>query len=208
MSMGLAGDGLAALWLEVFQGAHIVQPVGELDQNHAHVGDHGQQHLAHIFGLPVLAIGKLDLVDIGDAFDDAGHLLAESGFDLLVGGGRIFNRVVQQAGGNGGRVHAHIGQDLGHFERMNDVRLAGGPHLAFVVVDAELPGLADQLDVFAGAIGVDLLQECFNALVDGLLFLSLLVGVAHHRLRLPLRGQGRAKYLYRFNLPVYRHSSL
>ncbi len=63
--------------------------------------DHGQQHLAHVFGLAVFAVGELDLVDLGDAFDDVGDLIAEAGFNFLVGGGRVFDRVVQQAGGDG-----------------------------------------------------------------------------------------------------------
>ena len=126
----LAGDGLAALRLQMLQGAHIVQPVGQLDQHHAHVGDHGQQHLAHVLRLPVLAIGEFNLVDVGDAFDDARHLVAKAGCNLFIGGGRVFDRIVQEAGGDGGRVHAHIRQDLGHLQRMDDIRLTGGPHLA------------------------------------------------------------------------------
>ncbi len=90
----LARDGLLAVGLQVLQGAHIVQPVGQLDQHHPHIRDHGQQHLAHVFGLAVLAIGELDLVDIGDALDDVGHLVAESGGNLFVGGGRVLDRVV------------------------------------------------------------------------------------------------------------------
>jgi hypothetical protein len=80
----LAGDGLLAVGLQVLQGAHVVQPVGQLDEHHAHIGNHGQQHLAHVFGLAVFAVGKLDLVDLGDALDDVGHLLAKLGRNLLV----------------------------------------------------------------------------------------------------------------------------
>jgi hypothetical protein len=80
----------------VLQGAHVVQPVGQLDQHHPHIGHHGQQHLAHVFGLAVFAVGKLDLVDLGDALDDVGHLVAELLRNLFVGGRRVLNRVVQQ----------------------------------------------------------------------------------------------------------------
>ncbi len=161
---GFAGDGLLALRPQMLKGAHIVQPVGQLDEHHAHIGDHGQQHLAHIFRLAVFAIGKLDLVDIGDALDDVGHLLAEAGLNLLVGGGRVLDRVVQQARGDGGRVHLHLRQHLGYLERMNDVGLAGGPHLALMMPNAKLPGLANEGDVFAGAVGVDLLEQRVKAL--------------------------------------------
>ena len=76
--LGLAGDGLLAVGLQVLEGAHVVQTVGQLDQHHAHIGDHGQQHLAHVFCLAVFAVGKLDFVDLGDALDDVGHLVAKA----------------------------------------------------------------------------------------------------------------------------------
>ena len=160
---GLAGDGLLAVGLQVLEGAHVVQPVGQLDEHDAHIGDHGQQHLADVFGLAVFAVGELDLVDLGDALDDVGHLVAEVGFNFLAGGGRVFDGVVQQAGGDGGRVHLHLRQHFGNFKRMNDVGLAGGAHLALVVLDAELPGLADEADIFTGAIGLDLAEKRFKA---------------------------------------------
>ena len=153
--------------LQVLEGAHVVQAVGQLDEHHAHVGDHGQQHLADVLGLAVFAVGKLDLVDLGDALDDVGDLVAEVGVDLLAGGGRVFDGVVEEARGDGGRVHLHLRQDFGHFKRMNDVRLAGGAHLALVMLDAELPGLADKCNVFTGAIGLDLAEKSFEAAVDG-----------------------------------------
>ena len=79
----LASDGFAAVGLQVLQRTHIVQAVGQLDENHANVGDHGEQHFSHVFGLAVFAVGELDLVDLGDAFDNVRHLIAEVGFDLL-----------------------------------------------------------------------------------------------------------------------------
>ena len=92
-----------------------------------------------------------------------------SGFDFLVGGGRVFDRIVQQAGGDGRRVHLHLGQHLGHFERVDDVGLAGGAHLALMVLNAELPGLADEGNVFAGSVGLDVAEKRFKTLVDDFL---------------------------------------
>ena len=219
----LPRDSFLALRPEVFQGAHIVQPVGQLDQHHAHIGDHGQQHLAHIFRLAVLAIGKLNFVDIGDAFDDARNLRAEAGLNLLVGGGRVLDRVVQQAGGDGGRVHSHIRQHLGHLQRVDDVRLARGPHLPFMMADAELPGLADQGNVIAGAVGVDLLEKSFDTLVNsvqvedgrdggrrdgGKLDGRGPIKAALVHLRISRGSRERAVNLCRFGLPDSRHDSL
>ena len=55
----LAGDGHLPLGLLVFERAHIVQPVGQLDQHDADVLAHGQEHLAQRFGLLLLAGGEV-----------------------------------------------------------------------------------------------------------------------------------------------------
>ena len=201
--LGLAGDGLPAVRLQVLQGAHVVQAVSQLDEHHAHVLHHGQQHLAHVFGLAVFAVGKLDFVDFGDALDDVGHLVAKLGLNFLISGGRVFNRVVQQAGGDCGRVHLHLRQHLGHLERVDDVGLAGGAHLALVVLDAKLPGLADERDVFAGTIGLDLLEQRFKARFD-----CALVHIAHNNRQFPRVGRGRAGNLCRNGVPDCRHALL
>ena len=76
-------DGLLPLHAKVLQGAHVVQAVGQLDEHDAHIAHHRQQHLAHVFGLAVFAVRELDLVDLGDAFDDVRHLLAEESGDVV-----------------------------------------------------------------------------------------------------------------------------
>src|SRR3712207_7181283 len=45
----------ALLRLEVLERAHVVEPVGELDEDDAHVVDHRQKHLADVLGLLLLA---------------------------------------------------------------------------------------------------------------------------------------------------------
>ena len=106
----LARDLLLPLRREKLQGAHVVQAVGQLDQDDADVVHHGQHHLAHVFGLRFFGRGEIDLADLGDAFDDVGDLLAEFGLDLVDGDGGVFDRVVQQAGGDGRGVEPHLGQ--------------------------------------------------------------------------------------------------
>ena len=44
-------DALALFRLEVLQRPHVVQTVGEFDEDDANIVDHRQQHLAHVFGL-------------------------------------------------------------------------------------------------------------------------------------------------------------
>jgi hypothetical protein len=58
----------------------------------------------------LLARGEVDFADFGDAFDDVGDLLAEFLANVDDGDGSVFDRVVEQAGGDGDRVHLHLGQ--------------------------------------------------------------------------------------------------
>ena len=109
------GDFLLAVGRQMLQRAHVVQAVGELDQHHADVVDHGQHHLAQVFGLLLFAGGEIDLADLGDAFDDVRHLLAEFFADIDDGDGGVFDGIVQEAGGDGDRIHLHFGQDQRDF---------------------------------------------------------------------------------------------
>jgi len=103
---------------------------------------------------------------------------------------------VQQARGDGGRVQLHLRQHLGHLERVDDVRFAGGPHLACVMLYAELPCLADEGDIFTGAVGLNLLEQRRKTLVDGDLGGSRLE-IAQHNRSFPRRRRGRAGNLWR-----------
>ena len=53
--------------------------------------------------------------------------------DLGGGGRRVFDGIVEQGGGDGGRVQLHLRQDFSNFKRMNNVGLAGGAHLPGMV---------------------------------------------------------------------------
>src|ERR1700675_3378670 len=162
-----AGDGFAAVRLQVFQRTHVVEAVGQLDEHHAHVGHHREQHLADVLSLAIFAVGELNLVDLGDTLDDMGHLIAEVGLNLFACGGGVFDSVMEEAGGDGRRVHLHLGQNFSYLKGMNDVRLAGGAHLALVMFYAKLPGFADKFNVFSGAVGLNLAKKNFDATIDG-----------------------------------------
>ena len=163
---GFAGDLLALGDRQMLEGAHVVEAVGELDDDDAHVGDHGEEHFADVLGLVVFAVGEFDFVELGDTFDDVGDLVAETLFDLFGGDVGVFDGVVEEAGSDGGGVHLELGEDQADFEGMDDVGLAGGALLAFVLLQGEGPGLADDFEVVAGAIVVDLLEEAGEFLVD------------------------------------------
>jgi len=55
---------------EVLDRAHVVQPVGELDQDHAHVLRHRHDHLAIVLRLRLLAALEADPGELGDTLDE------------------------------------------------------------------------------------------------------------------------------------------
>jgi hypothetical protein len=100
-----------------------VQAIGQLDEDDADVVDHRQQHLAEVFGLAFLARRKRDRADFGDPFDHVGDFGPEVFFDFSDGRQRVFDHIVEQAGGNRHRVEAHIRQDTGHLQWVHEVGL-------------------------------------------------------------------------------------
>ena len=48
-------------------------------------------------------------------------------------GERVFHDVVKQTGRDGHDIHAHVGEDISDFQRMNEVGFARGPLLTFVL---------------------------------------------------------------------------
>ena len=147
---------------EVVQRAHVVQPVGELHQDDPDVVDHRQQHLAEALGLALLARGELQRRQLGDAFDDVRHLLAEQLPHLLDGVRRVLDDVVEQPGRNRDDIEPHVGQDVGDLERVHEIGLPGSTHLPLVLVGREHVGPPEQLGVGVRIGRAHLLEEVFE----------------------------------------------
>ncbi len=116
----------ARLGRAVFERAHVVQPVGKLDQQHTHVVGDGQQKLAQVFGLLGLFGDEVELFQLGQTFDQGADVAAEQAVDLGAGGVGILDGIVQQRGSDGGVVEVKIGEDGGNLERMREIRIARG----------------------------------------------------------------------------------
>ena len=103
-----------------------MQPVGELDQQHPHVVGDRQQELAQVFGLLGLLGDEVELLELGQALDQRADVAAEHLVDLGAGGVGVLDGVVQQRRRDGGVVELEVGQDRRDFERMGEIRIAGG----------------------------------------------------------------------------------
>ena len=111
------------------QCAHVVQPVGELDQQHAHVVGEGEQQLAEILRLLGFLGDQIELFQLGQALHQDADIRAEQIVDLRASGGGVLDGVVQQRGCDGGVVELEIGEDGRDFERMGEIRISGRPLL-------------------------------------------------------------------------------
>ena len=142
---GLAGDALLLPLRQGGQGAHVVEPVGELDDEDPEVLRHRHQHLAHGGGLLRLLGVEAHPVELGDPVDDGGHVGAELGLEVGEADAGVLDGVVQQRRGDGGVVEAELGHDAGHGQRVLDVGLARLADLPGVRVAGPLVGPGEQL---------------------------------------------------------------
>ena len=74
----------------------------------------------------------------------------------------VLDDVVQQAGGDRHGVHAHVGQDGGHLQRVDEIGLARAADLSLVLEGREDVGPAEQLEVGVRIVGPDLFEQIFE----------------------------------------------
>ena len=156
---GFLGDLLLAFGFEMLQGAHVVQAVGQFDEHHADIVHHGEHHLAQVLGLLLFLGGEINFADLGNAFDDMGDLLAKLLADVDDGDRGVFDRIVEQPGGDGDRVHLHFRQHQGNFEGMDQVGLARGAALAGMDSQGVVVGFLDDFQIFGGPVGLHALHQ-------------------------------------------------
>ena len=117
--------------------AHVVQPVGELDQDDPDVRGHRDHHLAVVLGLAVVAALEGDPGELRDAVDELRDLLAELVAHLVERRARVLDRVVQQRRAQRAGVEAHARADLRHADRVHDEVLAARAALVGVALAGE-----------------------------------------------------------------------
>ena len=88
-----------------------------------------------------------------------GDVGAEQLLDPLDRGLGVLDDVVEQPGGDGDDVELHVGEQVGHLERVDEVGLARMADLSLVLEGREHVGPPEQLDVGLGVVGPDLFDE-------------------------------------------------
>ena len=140
-----------------------MQAIGQLHQDHADVVDHRQQHLAEVFRLPLFARRKGDGADLGDALHHVSDFGPEMLLDFFDRRQRVFDDVVEQAGGNCHRIEPHVGQDARHFQRMHQVRLSRMPYLTLVLERRKDVRPAQELALLIRGVAAHALKQVFKS---------------------------------------------
>ena len=85
--------------------------------------------LRKVLGLLDALAGEVELAHFRQTVDEVGDFLAEQILDLVLGGLRVLDRVVQQGRGDGGVVELEIREYGGDFKRDARSRVARGAAL-------------------------------------------------------------------------------
>jgi hypothetical protein len=156
-------------------GAHVVEPVGELDQDDADVLRHRDDHLPVVLRVRLLSRLEGRPGQLRDALDELGDLVAELGAQLLEVGLGVLEDVVHERRGERLLVEVELGADLRDRPRMVDERLAGAARLALVRGRGEVERPREELLVDAGVVRLD----GRNQLIDEVLVMTFGVDDSH-----------------------------
>ncbi len=142
------GDARLLGWGLEAEGPHVVQPVGDLDEQDPVVPGQCDDQFPQCLGLG--RVPETHLVELGHPVDEVGDLRAEVRRDGLQGVAGVLDRVVQEGRDDRGGVHPEFGEDVGDRQRMGDVRITAVPHLTGVLAVGDLVGADDESDVGLG----------------------------------------------------------
>ncbi len=151
------------LLAEILDRPHVVQSVGELDQDDADVLRHRHDHLPVVLDLGLLAALEGNPRQLGDTLDQLRDLVPELALDLVERRIGVLDDVVEERCGQRGFVEAELRADLGHAEGMANEVLPRAPLLALVRLGCKGEGSLEQPPVDLRLVGLDigdqLLQE-------------------------------------------------
>ena len=159
---------------EVLDRPHVVEAVGELDEDDARVLRHRDDHLAVVLDLRVLAARELDASQLRDTLDEPRDLVPELVLDVRDVAARVLDDIVEQRCRQRLLVEMERREDLRGAPRVPDEVLTGAAALPIVspFCERECPAQQVLVDVrlVRGDVSDQLLDEVlvpFLGLDDG-----------------------------------------
>ena len=121
--------------------AHIMQAVGEFDDDDANVLGHGKEHLAQREGLLLVHAVDFDIGELGHAVYELCHGFTKQAGNVGKRGFGVLDGIVQQRGAHHIAVHLEISQNDGHLDGMVDVHLTRAALLVAMLLGGKAVGL-------------------------------------------------------------------
>ena len=145
--------------LDVPQRAHVVQPVGQLDQQHTDVVGHRQQELAQVLRRALVVGLGLDLRQLGDTVHQPRDRGAEQLLDLFGGGDRVLDGVVEDGSGDRLVVEPQVRQDARDLDWMREIGIARCALLRAMCLHREDIGAVEKRLVGVGIVVEDPIDQ-------------------------------------------------
>ena len=131
---------------------HVVQTVGQLDEDHTQIFGHGHEQLAEILGLFGFGAGKLEIGQLGHPINQHRHLVTKANSYFGIGGFGVFDGVVQKRGDDRRIVKLLFSQNRGNSDRMREIGFARVTKLTLMHLAAIVIGRADERLIGLGVV--------------------------------------------------------
>ena len=152
--------------------SHVVQSVGNLDEDDSDVFRHGENEFSEVLGLHAGLFAEHASRYFGQSVHYAGYLLPEEVADIFGGVVGIFDHIVQQRGADGGGAQTYLFDHYScHGERVHDIRFAATASDTLVCLLGEKVGFGYDVYLLAVSGLCIVCQERFELLLYELFFL-------------------------------------
>ena len=167
--------GLGALFIGrlIVHGAHVVQAVGNFNEDDTDILRHSHQHLAQIFALLILFAGVLHPRQFGYAFHNISNLGAEFFCNVRMGEGSVFNNIMQESRYDGILIQAHVKADICCRDTVRHIGGSVFSLLAGMSITCHFIGRTNPVQIHAVRTCTDFFKQSFKLKVRICNFLIL-----------------------------------
>ena len=137
---------------EILQSTHVMQAIGQLDDQHANITHHGQEHLAQVLRLFLCGIRGPDVAlspcsaKLGHPVNEFGNRLAKLALELRESYLSVFEDIMENPCRDARHIHAEVGENGGDFKRVYDKGIPRFASLGPVVGRGIVDGMVQQVE--------------------------------------------------------------